>query len=192
MKSYGTLSDRELLLLLQDDSHAAFTEMYNRFKGVLIIHAYNKLNNRDEAKDIVQELFATIWNNRRHLQVNESLSSYLYVSIRNRVINYIGKKKSESTYLGTLNEVVNIDSSPTDYLIREHQLTKRIELAVDQLPAKMREIFIMSRRYNMSHREIAEELEIAETTVKKQVANALKILRTKLGLFAYIIMLIRY
>lgn len=192
MNSWGALSDRDLLLLLRDDSHAAFKEIYNRFQGVLTVHAYNKLNNRDEALDIVQELFTTIWNNRRTLYIEGNLSAYLYTSIRNRVIKCIRKKKSESTYLDTLNEVVMANSSPTDYLVRERQLSKLIEQEIDQLPAKMREIFIMSRKLHMSHREIASELGIAEPTVKKQVANALKILRTKLGLFAYLIMLIRY
>ncbi|MBN8879846.1 MAG: RNA polymerase sigma-70 factor [Sphingobacteriales bacterium] len=192
MKTCETLSDNELLLLLQKDNHTAFTEIYNRFKGLLIVHAYNKLNNRDEAKDIVQELFATVWDNRRELQIRETLSGYLYTAIRNRVIKYISRKKSERHYLETLNKVVEANNSPTDYLVREHQLSKLIEDEIDQLPSKMKACFLLSRKHNLSHREIAEELGISELTVKKQVANALKVLRTKLGLFAYIIMLIRY
>lgn len=192
MNSWSALSDRELLLLLRDDSHAAFKEMYKRFQGVLTVHAYNKLNDRDEALDIVQELFTAIWNNRRTLYIEGSLSAYLYTAIRNRVIKYIRRKKSESTYLETLNEVVTANNSPTDHLVRERQLSKLIEKEIDQLPAKMREIFIMSRKQQMSHREIAGALGIAEPTVKKQVANALKILRTKLGLFVYLVMLMRY
>jgi RNA polymerase sigma factor (sigma-70 family) len=76
--------------------------------------------------------------------------------------------------------------------VREHQLSQLIEQEINQLPPKMREIFVLSRKHNLSHRQIAEQLDIAEPTVKKQVANALKILRTKLGLFAYLMMLIKY
>lgn len=192
MRTFETLSDKELLLLLQKGNHSAFAEIYNRFKGLLILHAYNKLNDRDEAKDIVQELFTTVWNKRNSLEINETLSGYLYTAIRNRVIKYISRKKSEEKYLQSLHDVIEADNSPTDYLVREHQLSRLIEQEIDQLPPKMREIFILSRKHNLSHRQIAEQLDIAEPTVKKQVSNALKILRTKLGLFAYIIMLIKY
>lgn len=191
MSGCEQLTDQELLLLLQENNHNAFTEIYNRFKGVLLLHAYNKLDNRDEARDIVQELFTNLWNNRHKLAI-ENLSAYLYTTIRNAAIKVINRKKFENNYLDTLNEVVTANAVPADYLVREKQLSAIIEDAVSQLPEKMREIFIMSRKLNMSHREISEELGIAEPTVKKQVSNALRILRTKLGLWVFLIMLIKY
>lgn len=191
MSGCEQLTDQELLLLLQENNHNAFTEIYNRFKGVLLLHAYNKLDNRDEARDIVQELFTNLWNNRHKLAI-ENLSAYLYTTIRNAAIKVINRKKFEKNYLDTLNEVVTANAVPADYLVREKQLSAIIEDAVSQLPEKMREIFIMSRKLNMSHREISEELGIAEPTVKKQVSNALRILRTKLGLWVFLIMLIKY
>ncbi|MNY44980.1 RNA polymerase sigma factor [compost metagenome] len=66
-----------------------------------------------------------------------------------------------------------------------------IDREIASLPPKMKEVFLMSRKDNLSHKEIADKLGIAEPTVKKQVNNALKTLRVKLGLFAYLIFLLK-
>ncbi|MNH46718.1 RNA polymerase sigma factor [compost metagenome] len=66
-----------------------------------------------------------------------------------------------------------------------------IDREIASLPPKMQEVFLMSRKDNLSHKEIADKLGITEPTVKKQVNNALKTLRVKLGLFAYLIFLLK-
>ncbi|MNL67317.1 RNA polymerase sigma factor [compost metagenome] len=70
-------------------------------------------------------------------------------------------------------------------------MTAMIEKEIAALPQKMREVFELSRKQNLSHKEIAEQLGISEQTVSKQVTNALKILKTKLGLMLYLVFLIR-
>ena len=64
MKLYSKLSDSELADLLKSDDQLAFTEIYNRFYYALFTHVYNRLNDKDEAKDVVQELFSTLWCKR--------------------------------------------------------------------------------------------------------------------------------
>ena len=65
-----------------------------------------------------------------------------------------------------------------------------IEKEIAELPAKMREVFELSRKQHFSHKQIAEKLEISEQTVSKHVANALRILRVRLGVFIYLLWLI--
>lgn len=191
MASYSSFSDTELTDLLKKGDHAAFVEIYSRFKAPLYVHAYNKLRNREEAKDTIQELFTKLWNNRESLTLTHDLISYLYTSVRNRVFRQIERKGLESGYISSIQDTVSKGYNFTDYQVREKQLGAIIEKEIDALPGKMKEVFILSRKMNLSHREIAEQLGIAEPTVKKQVNNALKILRVKLGIFAYLIFLLK-
>lgn len=192
MADYKILSDQELTALLRQGDHTAYTEIYNRYSGVLYLHAYNKLRLREEARDIIQELFTVLWNNHEDSQFTTSLSGYLYRAIQNRIIKLSAYKKVRTSYISAIQEASLPENNITDHKVRERQLAEMIEKEINALPDKMREVFILSRKANMSHKAIAEHLGIAEPTVKKHVNNALKILRTKLSLFAWIVFLIKY
>ncbi|MGV3685233.1 MAG: RNA polymerase sigma factor [Daejeonella sp.] len=182
MADYSKLCDSELQhLLIMGDTYA-FTEIYNRYKGVLHQHALNMLKDRDEAKDVLQELFTNLWVNRESIHVQSNLSGYLYTGVRNRVLTMIAHRQVESKYISSLGDFINKGEFITDHRVRERQLAELIEKEIDALPGKMREVFRLSRISNLSHKEIAEELSISEQTVRTQVRNALRLLRVKLGL----------
>lgn len=182
MIDYRKICDAELAALLNKGDEHAFTEIYNRYKAVLYIHAYSRLKNVEEVNDIIHELFATLWNKRETLVFKSNLSNYLYTAIRNRIIDFISHKKVESEYISGFQQFINHSEAATDHLLREKELARIIEEEVSSLPVKMREVFELSRKYNHSHREIAYKLTISEKTVKKHVNNALKILRIKLSM----------
>lgn len=181
MGKYRTYNDLQLVDLLKSGDHDAYTEIYARFKFVLYIHAYNKLRNREEAKDLVQDLFLALWTGKSDFALNENLSAYLYTAVRNRVFRLIERKGLASNHLNSIQDFIKDGHNITDYRVRERMLSAIIDKEVDALPSKMKEIFLMSRKNNLSHREIADELGISDATVKKQVNNALKILKSKLG-----------
>ena len=192
MKDYSKFSNLELQHLLVLGDAYAFTEIYDRYKGVLYQHSLNMLEDRDEAKDVLQELFSNLWANRESMQIKSNLSGYLYVGIRNRVLNLIAHKQVQAQYISSLGDFINKGEFITDYRVRERQLAGVIEKEIDSLPAKMRQVFQLSRMSNLSHKEIAEELSVSEQTVRTQVRNALRILRVKLSLLTLIYLLLDY
>lgn len=192
MTSYKTLADYDLIVLLKDGNKAAFTEIYNRYKGLLYIHAYNRLRDQQEADDVVHELFAALWTKREQLVLKTHLSGYLYQAVRNRVIDIISHKKVASSYMTSLQHFINESEAITDHRVRENELTALIEKEIGALTPKMREVFELSRKANLSHREIAVKLDLSENTVKKHVNNALKVLRSKLGIFIYLLYIAGY
>ncbi|WP_316814024.1 RNA polymerase sigma-70 factor [Pedobacter heparinus] len=181
MTDYSKLSDVELAALLNEGDTLAYTEIYNRYKGVLYIHAHHRLKNAEEVNDIIHELFATLWDRRKTLVFKTNLSNYLYTAVRNRVIDFIAHQKVESAYISGFQQFIDGREAATDHLLREKELSRLIEDEVQSLPAKMREVFELSRKHHHSHREIAFKLTLSEKTVKKHVNNALKILRVKFG-----------
>ncbi|WGQ11697.1 RNA polymerase sigma-70 factor [Pedobacter gandavensis] len=187
MTSYTALADTDLVAHLKEGDKAAFTEIYNRYKGLLYIHAYNKLRNQPEADDIVHELFASLWTKRNDLVLKTHLSGYLYQAVRNRIIDLISHKKVASEYMVSLQYFIDHSEAQTDHLVRANELTALIEKEITALPPKMKAVFELSRKANLSHKEIAVQLDLSESTVKKHVNNALKILRGKFGIVIYLL-----
>lgn len=185
MNSYRNFEDRTLAQLLKGGDELAYTELYNRYKAILYVHAYRILQDKEEAKDVVQDLFITLWAKRDVLNFQTGFASYLYASIRNRVFDRIARKKIASSYFESLKQFAPRYEYSADNQLEAKELAHLIESEVDALPAKMREIFLLSRAEQLSHREIAEQLVISDKTVKKQVSNALKILKVKLGVFLF-------
>jgi RNA polymerase sigma-70 factor (family 1) len=193
MAVYQTLSDTELSDLLRDSNHAAYTEIYKRYFHLLYVHAYKKLRDEEQAKDVIQDLFTSLWIKRNTNFIGSNLGGYLYTAVRNKIFDLFAHDKVKVNYTLSFNDFISFRTvSDTDYLIREKQLKAYIEKEIQALSPKMRLIFEMSRKEHRSHREIADILNTTENNVSKQIQNALKILRTKLGLVMYLYFLIKF
>lgn len=187
---YQQFTDQELADLLKSGDQLAYTAIYDRYIFVLLNHTYNKTGNREEAKDIVHEVFARLWASREQLEITHSLAGFLYTAARNIVLNQLTHQKVAGKYFNSLLQFSEQPQTVTDYRTRENQLISLIEKEIAELPPKMREVFELSRKQHLSHQEIAERLHISEQTVSKHITNALKILRVKLGLSAYLLWMI--
>ena len=189
MSLYKAYTDNELASLLKEDDHAAYTEIYCRYSRALYIHGCKKLKDREEVKDLIQEIFTSIWNNRYSLDLNTQLSAYLYTAVRYKIIKLIERKNVAGSYIDSLEFLESTGNNTTDHLVREKELSKLIDREIEALPSKMRNIFYMSRKSNLSHKQIAAQLQLSESTVKKQVQNALKVLRLKLDTFLFLLLI---
>lgn len=190
MKSYSTFSDVELLTYVKSADYGAFAEIYNRYNKLLMIYAYRKLKSTEESKDLVQELFTDLWNSRQVLDIQTTLSGYLYKIALNKMLNIFRHKKISDEYLSSLQLIMETNHAVTDYLIREKEIQALIEKEISLLPPKMREVFELRRNEFLSNKEIAERLDLSEHTVATQMKKALKKLKLKLGATIYSIILL--
>jgi RNA polymerase sigma-70 factor (family 1) len=190
MGMYIDYSDTVLTGLLKSGDRLAYTEIYDRYISSMLEHAYNKCRSKEEAEDAVQEVFTMLWTRRDALNEDQNLAGFLYTSTRNVIINQINRKGIHARYITSIKDFESSGQIITDHRIRENQMRAIIEKEIAALPPKMREVFELSRKAHLSHKEIAEKLDISEQTVSKQVTNALKILRVKLGIFAYLLFII--
>lgn len=177
-----SLNDQELLLLLKQGERDAFTEAYNRYSGLLYIFAFKRLKNREEAKDIIHESFLGLWANCKDLNPATVLPAYLYMVVRNKIINLVSHQKVAARYIDSFQVYLDeTRTDNTDYLVRHNELMAFIEAEIANLPPRMQQVFELSRKTNLTRKEIARELNISEETVKSQMHNALKIIKIKLG-----------
>lgn len=189
MTNYNTLSDSTLVKLLKEGDKTAYTEIYDRYNWLLHHHTFRKLNDREEARDVVQSLFVMLWANREMIDIKTNLPGYLYTCVRNIVLNVIAHKQVQAKYILSLENWYSQGSCSTDNMVRERELARVIENEIEALPPKMREVFQLSRKLHLSHKEIADNLSLSEQTVRTQVRNALRILRLKLGMLLYFLYL---
>lgn len=183
MKSYTNFSDPELIILLKHDDQYAYTEIFERYKEVLLRHAYRILTDKDEVNDVVQDIFLTLWQKRASIEFKVSLFSYLNTSVRNRIFDLLSHKKLVLKYAESINKFLVEGYNVTDDEIRERELSAIIEREIEYLPAKMKEVFLLNKKEGFSYKEIAEKLNITDQTAKQQVYKALKILKPKLDAF---------
>ena len=146
MPDINVLTDNVLSEQLRSGSHDAYNEIYQRYFGLLFIAACKKVTDREEARDLVQETFTNLWYKRENLNPEMGIASYLYASLRNRIINCFAHQQVSSKYITSFRLFYESDICETDHKIREKQLATLIEKEIDALPPRMREVFLLSRR----------------------------------------------
>ena len=187
--NYKSLTDGELSnkLIVRDD--AAFSEIYKRYWGVLYGFARKTLNNDDQAEDVVQEVFANLYERAGDLFQESNISAYLYRSVKNSAIDAIRHDKVKINYVASFKDFYNKGEYTTDNQLREKELKDLIEKEVQNLPPKMRQVFEMSRNAYLTHKEISEITGSTPNTIKKQLRLAIMKLRARLTcLFLFQIM----
>ena len=173
------LSDMEIFEKFKNGSDAAFSEIYQRHWQRLYVHAYNMLDDEDEAKDIVQEIFTSFWLKGRGLDLKISLRTYFHSAVKNRILNMIEHNRIRNNYLNSLTDIL-FSHNNTEFKLEEDERIKLIDQEILYLPTKMRVIFELRRTEEFSYKEIGEQLGISDKTVKKQINNAIKILKVKM------------
>jgi len=154
-----------------------FRKYYSRLCG----YTNKYFNDPEEAREVVQEVFIKIWENRKDIDPQESLVSYLFKIAYNNSINRLRHKKVITKY-SDIYKIVYVDNSgitPYDSLIA-HELTSNIKTALEKVPPKCRQIFDLSRVDGLKYSEIADTLNISVKTVEAQMSKALHILRIEL------------
>lgn len=180
------MSDDELVEGLQADQNHCFEAIYNRYSSKLYSAAYNILRNREVCEDIIQELFIDLWLKRSHLKILK-LNSYLYTSVKNKTLMTLrsGKVRLDLDVI----EMLVCEYATDDRLIQK-EINENLERQVSSLPEKCREIFVLSRKEQLSHKEIAALLNISVKTVENQLTTALKRIRISLADFLLVAVLL--
>ncbi|MFT2009996.1 RNA polymerase sigma-70 factor [Pontibacter sp. 13R65] len=180
MKS--VISDDDLLQLIAQKNERAFTVLYNRYYTELCKAAFKKVPDEPVVEEIVQDVFVALWNNAERLDISNNIRSYLFATLRNKVLYEIRTRISKRA-LALNFEPVNEFSSSVDIseIIAANELEKRIHAVIDGLSPQSREAFRLSRFEQMSYQMIAEQLHVSVGTVEKHISKALAALRKELA-----------
>jgi RNA polymerase sigma-70 factor (ECF subfamily) len=140
----------------------------------LCLYALHYLGDTDMAEDVVQECFATLWEKLEAGLAVANRRAYLYMTVRNRCLDQLRRKGMQTESLKPYDTYGIIDDDDAQ---ERSQIEARLWTAIDSLPEKCREVFLMSKRDGLKYEEIATELGISENTVRNQISKALKVLK---------------
>ncbi len=180
-------TDKEIIERLHKDNDEAFEFMFLKFYDRLCSYAACLIKNKNDAEEIVQDVFYEFWEKREKIDINTSLRAYLFKAVYNRSINYINFNQIRSKYvqnqLDSMNYQLTISPLSENYPIANlisQELDALISKTIFSLPDQCRKIFQLCRFEDLSYQEIALQLHISVNTVKTQMQRALKKLRETL------------
>ena len=180
-----TSNHHQWVKLLKEGRKEAFKEIYEEYHGMLLSLSMHYVEDREEAKEAVQNAFVKLWENRATLLDNTNLKNFLYTIVKNNSINYLKKsefilRSHENLKWMEMHYAYEAMSRLEFESIEFKELKGVIEEAVDKLPHHSRTVFKMSRFEDIRNKDIAKQLNITEKTVEAHMTKALKQLRKDL------------
>lgn len=171
------MTDNQLWKFTKAGDRIAFGVIYDRYADQMYNAAYTILRDKEACEDIIHELFVHIWIHKEKLEVN-TLSGYLLISVRNRVLSSL-RKKTESVDISSIQDLPK-NMGTSDSRLNLNDIQRILQKNVATLPPKCQEIFVLSREERLPNKAIAAKLNITVKTVENQISIALKRLRTSL------------
>jgi len=189
MNPQNQYTDASLWLSIKKGDEEAFRLLFDRYNAVLYSHVLNKLKDEDESQDIVQDIFVGLWEKKDVIEAG-NIGGYLFTAARNKVLNIIKHRKVIDRYENDFKHFMGLyASNNVENTLYKRELEAIINAEVAALPPRTREVFELSRRSFLTHREIADQLGISTQTVNDHIKASLKILRTRIGVILLIIWL---
>lgn len=174
-------SNQNLLINgLKKGDENAYAYLVEKYHHNLCVYANSLVRDDLIAEDIVQNVLVRTWEKRGKLKSDFSIKNYLYKSVHNEFVDQYRKSKAvmalEKKYIAALDLVIDEKN--------ENQLQKMMVLvseAIEDLPPKCRQIFLLSKKEGLTNIEIAEHLDISKKTIEAQLTKAFRFLRKRLG-----------
>ncbi|TLV03830.1 RNA polymerase sigma-70 factor [Dyadobacter luticola] len=176
---YKRFTDEQLVESLRLGNEKAFEEIYQRYWYRLYTIAYQETGTREEAEELVQDVFENLWYKREESFI-KCLKAYLIVSMKHRVTNYIKSAITQRKYQEYLILHEIRQSYGTEEIVNFSDLSQAVEEVMKKLPEKTCEVFRMSRFENKSVKDIAEMLSLTEKGVEYHITQSLKVLKDHL------------
>lgn len=152
----------------------------SHFKG-LLAYAFSFLKNEANAEEMVQQVFYKLWDRRERIDIDSSVTAYLYRAIHHECLNHLRHQQVRQAHQKqTLHTTQHTHTHPEDRL-KHRELQKKLDEALQKLPQQCRTIFHLSRFEHLKYQEIAQRLHISPKTVENQMGKALRILRNALA-----------
>jgi RNA polymerase sigma-70 factor (ECF subfamily) len=185
MSKVINLTEKQLVKSLKKGDLRAFDELYKIYSSKLLYFTLGYVNTNEDAEDLVQEVFLTIWRKHKKIKEEHSFQSYLFTITFNAIKKYFRKKGVEKKQLDLFLKSKSTSSNNVLSKVEFNDLTDQVEKIIDTFPERRKEIFRLSRESHLSNQEIADKLDITKKTVENHITTSLKDLRERLDIHLF-------
>lgn len=175
------LSDTQILTAIGQGDEGVFEQVFRKHYASLCAYGRSILRDADEAEEIVQTVFVSIWEKRMEIEITQSLKSYLYRAVHNHCLNRIKHQKVREEHQQYATHYQETTYESVSQTVYKNELERQLSIAIEKLPEQCRIIFKMSRFDELKYQEIADRMGLSVKTIENQIGKALKILRTELA-----------
>lgn len=173
--------DCDTLNGLKEGRIASFESMYQYYSGRVYNFINSIVKDRTLSKDLTQDVFMQIWDNRTGIDCEGNFDSYIFTIARNRVYHYIKREMWFQQYFEVVAKEKPLEGkNEADHELDNLLLEEYILKLISELPESRRRIFMMYWKEELNYMEIAGQLSISEKTVATQVQRSLQFLRSKM------------
>jgi len=183
----GLINEKILCDLLSKDDKQAFDEIYNYFWASMFDNAYKRLKNKEQCKDIVQDIFTDLWIKRGTVKI-ENLGAYLFTAVRYQVIKYAAQNKAPASFF-EIYESIAVSPLTADSNLENKEIEELIQSWLNSLPEKRRKVLMLRYRNDFSSKDIADQLKISQKTVQNQLGRAFEGFRKKFRVLSFLTVL---
>ena len=174
------LREDQLTETLKAGDKTAFEMLFRTYYQPLCNYAYTFVQDRDEAEEIVQATFLSVWEKRDTLEIHTAVKPYLYAMVRNASLNVLKHEKVKQQHAQVEMAVAERSVESVARTVMASELEHKIYKAMDALPEQCRLVFKLSRFEELKYAEIAQQLDISIKTVENHMGKALRIMREQL------------
>ncbi len=174
------MSDLELFASICKGDEKAFETLFRLYYKMLCYFAQKIVKDADVAEEIVQDIFYNLWEKRNALVMNISVKSYLYKSAYNNSLSYLRHKKIEENYENSVKASIEATYYLQENYAETGEIMHIIDLTINKLPERSREIFQLHRNEGLKYQQIADKLNISVKTVEAHITSVLKLFRENL------------
>ena len=180
MQQINGIAERVLIDRIIQGDKTAFELLFRFYYPGLTVYARQFVADAEQAEEIVQDFFVRFWEKHQSVRPSASLKSYFFSSVKNSSLNLLKHQKVKDEYMLEMKALTKEHLLYNQDLYIASELQEKITSAVNLLPERCREIFVLSRINGMKNEEIAQQLDISKRTVETQISKALKILKAEL------------
>ena len=173
-------SDHDLVSRLRDGDDVAFEKLYGKYAGKIYNICRKMGLPHEDAEGVVQEVFLRIWRNRSNLDSSLSFNAYIIAIVRSIVLKQSRKQARFVAFQHYAIQHFPQGTNETEDYVIFTDLDKKSSEAIEQLPAKQKQVFMMKNFEHLTIEEIAEKLNLSKRTVENQIYRATKQLRESL------------
>lgn len=177
MKDSKFQTEQEIIVSLQGGSITAYESLFKIYSQKLYRFSYSYLKSESEAEDVVQEVFLKLWENRSKLKTGTSFQSYLFKIAFNSILKSFNKKNRQGKFRTDLFELLAAEDTSLKDQVGFEVLFSKLDLLIEQMPARRKEIFLKRKKEGSTVRSIALEMKISDKTVENQITEAMNFLR---------------
>lgn len=180
MSKEQTVTEHEFLLwkTVVNDDEKAFGKLFKLFYPALSVYAKKYIEERTTREDIVQDVFATLWEDRKKLTIETSVRNYLMIAVRNRCFNHLRKEGIIRQYHESISSGYTATENEEMYLLTE--LYELLDNTLSKLPETYRIVFEMHNMHGKDYNEIAKTLNISVRTAKRYKSQVMDVLQKEL------------